>query len=141
MAEEIHHNFVTGNNLYTCRWQQNGNVFLTDGASDEVWGTDGRDADDYDVAMSEEDASGHYTADLDISVAGVYHISVYLRAGANPADSDVALAQGEINWDGSNEITLSTIIGQMGQVHTTEDESPGGGGGAPDSTSGIAEGC
>jgi hypothetical protein len=121
-----------------------GDVFLTSGASDEVWGTGGRDADDYDVAMTEEDGSGHYKGDFDASGnigAGIYHVSVYLRAGANPADSDVALAQGVIEWDGSNEITLTTITGSLGQVHTTEDESPGGAGGRSDRTSGIAEGC
>ena len=144
MADEITHNFVTGQTLYACRFQTDGNVFLTSGASDEVWGTGGRDADDYDVQMTEEDSCGHYKADFDASsniAAGVYHVVVYLQSGANPVDADVALAQGEIYWDGTNEITLSTIVGSMGQVHTVEDESPGGGGGAPSTTSGIAEGC
>jgi hypothetical protein len=144
MANEITHNFVTGNTLYACRFQTDGDVFLTSGASDEVWGTGGRDADDYDVQMTEEDSCGHYKADFDASAniaAGDYHVVVYLQSGANPVDADVALAQGEIYWDGSNEITLSTIVGSMGQVHTVEDESPGGGGRGATTTSGIAEGC
>lgn len=36
---------------------------------------------------------------------------------------------------------IDAIVANLGQVHTTEDESPSGGGGAPDTTSGIAEGC
>ena len=47
MANEITHNAVTGLTLYFCMFQQDGDVFLTGGASDEVWGTGGRDADDY----------------------------------------------------------------------------------------------
>lgn len=112
MADEITHNAVTGLTLYACRFQQNGDVFITDGSSDEVWGTAGHTADTYDVAMTEEDSCGHYKADFDASAniaAGVYQVVVYLQAGVNPADSDVPLAQGEICWDGSSEINLSTL--------------------------------
>jgi len=110
MANEITHNVVTGLTLYFCAFQQDGDVFLTGGASDEVWGTGGRTAADYDEAMTEEDACGHYKGSMAAGIgAGVYQICVYLQAGANPANSDVALAQGEIYWDGTAEINLSTL--------------------------------
>lgn len=119
MADEITHNAAPGLNLYICRFQPNGNVFLTDGSADEVWGTAGRDANDYDVAMTESTVgvSGHYKADFDTSsniaanAAGKpYKVSAYKRVGGVPADSDIpAIAQGEIEWDGSAEITLSSI--------------------------------
>jgi hypothetical protein len=149
MADEFTINSINGLTFYGVRWQTNGNVFLTDGSSDETWGTGGRDADDYDVQMTEEDASGHYIADFDasgnITTAGLYKVAVFRQAGANPADvpTDVPVFQGEIEWDGSAEVTLRTITGAIGQVHTVEDESPGGGagGGAPATTSGITEGC
>jgi hypothetical protein len=168
MAEEIKHNFGTGNTLYACRFLSNSNVMLSNPATNEVWGTGARTADDYDVAMTEEGGSGHYTGDFasggTIS-AGVYHIVVYHQLGANPADSDPALAQGDIYWNGTAEETLQTIfdklpdnyimgssdaedhddeidaiVANLGQVHTVEDESPGAGGSAA-TTSGIAEGC
>lgn len=110
MADEITHNATTGLTLYFCMFQQDGDVFLTGGASDEVWGTGGRDADDYDEAMTEEASCGHYKGSVAGGVgAGVYQVVVYLQAGANPADADVAVAQGEIYWDGSAEINLSII--------------------------------
>lgn len=112
MSNEITHNAVTGLTLYACRFLANGNVFLSNPATNEVWGTDGRTAADYDVALTEEDASGHYKGDFASGgsiAAGVYQVVVYLQAGVNPADADVALAQGEIDWDGSAEITLSII--------------------------------
>jgi hypothetical protein len=87
-------------------------VFLTDGASDETWGTGGRDADDYDVTMPEGGSSGHYVGDFDTSAniaEGVYRVTVYLQAGGVPADSDKPLGQGVMHWDGTAEINISTL--------------------------------
>lgn len=120
MADEITHNFKTGQTLYACRFQPDGDVFITDGSADEVWGTGGHDADDYDVAMTEEDASGHYKADFDagsnITVRNTYHVTVYLQLGVNPADSDPPIAQGTIDWDGTAEITGTTLSLDMDTV-------------------------
>lgn len=113
MANEITWDTATGLTLYACRWQKNGNVFLTNGASDEVWGTAGRDAADYAVTMTEEDVSGHYKGDFDTSgniAEGIYDVTVLKQVGGVPANSDVpAIARGETDWDGTNEITLSSI--------------------------------
>jgi len=113
MSDEITHNAPTGLTLYACRYQPNGDVFLTDGATDEVWGTAGRDADDYDVAMTEEDGSGHYKGDFDTSTnitgAAAYPVTVYRQLGGSPADSDPALAQGIMNWDGTAELNFVTL--------------------------------
>jgi hypothetical protein len=119
MSDEITHNAASGLNLYACRFQANGDVFVTDGSSDEVWGTGGHTADTYDVALTEEDSSGHYKADFDASgniAAGHYYVVVYLQAGANPSDSDVAIAQGSLDWDGSAEITLATLTDNVKQI-------------------------
>jgi hypothetical protein len=127
MANEITHNFLTGQTLYACRFQADGDVFITDGSSDEVWGTGGRDADDYDVAMTEEDSSGHYKADFDASGnigEGVYYVTVYLQSGASPADSDVAISQGMMNWNGTAEITLFTLTGAVTQTEQVESTLP-----------------
>ncbi len=117
MANEIVHNHVTGKTLYFCTFQLDGDVFLSNGESDEPWGTGARDADSYDMAMTEQGtapASGHYVGTFDASIAaGVYQVTVYLQAGGSPADADLPLAQGEIHWDGSAEInhtTLDTLI-------------------------------
>ena len=113
MANEITHNYTSGRNLYACRLKQNGDVFLTDGSSAEDWGTDGHDADEYDVTMTEESTSGHYKASFDASSnidAGIYHITVYEREGANPANGDTPLAQGGIIWDGTAELSIASAV-------------------------------
>lgn len=127
MANEVHHNYTTGATLYFCAFQLNGNVFLSGGASDEVWGTGGRDADDYDEPMAEDGAGGHYVGTFDTSIAaGVYHVTVFLRAGANPADTDIPLGQGVMYWDGSAEQNLSTLIGADGDtLETLSDQLDG----------------
>ncbi len=110
MANEVFHNFTTGNTLYFCAFQLDGNVFLSGGASDEVWGTGGRDADDYDETMTEDGAGGHYVGTFDTSIAaGVYRVTVFLQAGGSPVDSDTPLGQGVIYWDGSAEINTRTL--------------------------------
>ena len=123
MANEITHNAITGLTLYACRWQLDGDVFLTSGASDEVWGTGGRDADDYDVAMTEEASSGHYKADFDASAniaSGTYKVAIYKQAGGSPVDSDPAIAQGEIYWDGTTEINLYTLDTDISSIATDQ---------------------
>jgi hypothetical protein len=125
MSNEITHNTKTGLTLYACRFQPDGDVFLTNGATDEVWGTAGRDADDYDVTVTEEDGSGHYKGDFDtsanITVAAAYPVTVYRQLGANPADSDPAIAQGVIDWDGTAEITLVTLDADITLIVTNQD--------------------
>lgn len=109
MADEISTNYLTSKTVYACRFQLDGNVFLTDGSSDEVWGAGGNDADDYDITLTETNVgnSQHYVGSFDASsniVAGVYPVAIYEEAGVNPADGDTAIAQGMMYWDGVTEI-------------------------------------
>ncbi|KKM83304.1 hypothetical protein LCGC14_1310740 [marine sediment metagenome] len=109
MSDEITHNYTSGLNLYACRFLQNGDVFITDGSSSEDWGTAGHGADVYDVEMTEESVSGHYKASFDLSAnigAGIYNVTVYKRLGGNPANGDTPLAQGEIVWNGTDEVSV-----------------------------------
>ena len=110
MANEVHYNHTTGSTLYFCTFQLDGDVFLSNGESDETWGTGSRDADDYDMAMAEDGSGGHFVGSFDTSIAaGIYHVTVYLQAGANPADTDKPLGQGVMYWNGSAEINIYTL--------------------------------
>ena len=107
MSNEVWHNFTTGNTLYFCTFQADGNVFLSNGESDEVWGTGARDADSYDMPMTEDGVGGHYVGSFDTSIPqGNYRVAVYLQAGGSPVDTDFAVAEGEMYWDGANEISI-----------------------------------
>ena len=112
MANEIWQNYTSGETLYACRFQLDGNVFITDGSSDEVWGAGASDADTYDVTITEDGSGGHYVGSFDAGSnigVGTYRVAVYLQTGVNPADSDRAIGQGEIYWDGSAELNMSSL--------------------------------
>ncbi len=105
MSNEVFHNYATGNTLYFCVFQLDGNVFLSNGLSDEVWGTGARDADAYDITMTEDGVGGHFVGSFPTLAQGTYRVAVFLQDGANPVDGDFAVSEGEIYWDGNNEIT------------------------------------
>lgn len=103
-ADEIHIDYESGATVYAARFQPNGDVFVTDGSSDEVWST----AADYDVTMTENGTGGHFVGDFDTSANigdGTYKVTVYEQLGGSPADSDRAIYVGEIKWkDGAEDI-------------------------------------
>lgn len=87
-------------------------MFLTDGASDETWGTGGRTAANYDVTMTEDGSGGHFVGTFDTSAnisEGTYRVTIFKQEGGTPVDSDKAIAQGEIYWDGLAEINFLTL--------------------------------
>jgi len=120
MSNEIVADYITGLDLYFHRYLANGNIFLTDAATNENYGADGHDADFYDAPMVEEAVgSGHYLGSFASGgtaiAAGSYQIQIRVRAGANPANSptDIIIYKGQIEWDGTaeiNESTMTTII-------------------------------
>ncbi len=143
MANEIWHTYEEAKTLYALIWRK-----LDDKIYDVVAGSDtfetytDANIDNYDLLLTNQVDSDYYSVDFPAGIsAEIYHVQVMRQVGGTiDADADVGVAQGVMEWDGSNEINFGSIVGTLGQVHTTEDESPGGGAG-PDSTSGIAEGC
>lgn len=121
---EIAYDYDTGQTLYFCRFDEDGQVYLSDGSGVETWGASGHDADDYDVAMTEQTTgagqSGHYVGQFDVSgnitTAGTYRVVVRLQDGVAPADTDDKLAHGSIAWDGSQEITDQTVSSDIAGV-------------------------
>jgi len=102
MANEIiYAPYPSGNNLYACVRDMSGNVWYISGQAFEAWGTGSRDADDYDIALSDKTGS-LYMGNMDTNIAaGEYDIQIYLRAGANAADGDPCLSIGRRFWSGS----------------------------------------
>lgn len=118
MPDELAHDAEVGLTVFAVRWRFSGNVLLTDGASDEVWGAGGNDASDYAVTMPEttEGESGHYLGDFDTSAnigAGVYQVAVFIQAGGVPVNSDLRDARGQMHWDGTAELNPFTLNTQI----------------------------
>lgn len=110
MANEIRVTYPSGDTLYACVFSMAGQVYYIVGDTFEDWGTAGRGADDYDIAITEVGTkSGAYRGTFPVIDAGLYVTQIYLQAGANPADqpTDKLVSASIMDWDGLAERTLS----------------------------------
>jgi hypothetical protein len=110
MANEIHVDYDSGNTLYADIRNGVGKVWYVAGQVFEDWGTDGHDADDYDITLADKNGN-RYVGSFDTNVpAGRYTVQVFLQAGANPADSDSLLGSGQIRWNANTEMTTDMVL-------------------------------
>jgi hypothetical protein len=108
MAAEIRVIYPSGSTLYATVRNAAGNVWYVVGQVFESWGTAGRDADDYDIALV-GDAGDIYVGDFDTNIAaGRYAVQAYIRATGTPIDADISIGGEEIEWSGTAEITPHT---------------------------------
>ena len=110
MANEIQADYSSGQTLYAVIRNMAGQVWYITGQVFEAWGTDGRGADDYDIALADKNGS-RYIGDFSSNIEpGRYSIQIFLQAGANPADSDTVIAGDLILWSGSGKITADKLL-------------------------------
>jgi len=114
MSNEIIQGYRAGYNLYAVVRKRDGTVWYPTGEAFEAWGTGGRDADDYDIALTYK-AVAQYIGDMDTNIsAGRYIVQVFRRAGANPADTDIVVGLTELVWSGWE----SEVSGEVGAAIT-----------------------
>jgi hypothetical protein len=110
MANEIQADYASGNTLYAVVRNTSGDVWYSAGQVFETWGTDSRDADDYDIVLTDKDGS-RYVGDFDCNILpGRYSIQIFLQVGANPLDGDTLVKSDEIVWSGSGKITAEKLL-------------------------------
>jgi len=113
MAKEIKEFHKSGKTLYACIRNTSDKVWYIVGETFEDWGTDGHDADDYDISLINRGGS-MYSGDMDINIpAGHYYIVKYLQSGSDPADTDYAISKEFKYWDGSS-LEAPTILTATG---------------------------
>ena len=110
MANELSIDYASGNALYAVIRNASGQVWYPAGATFEDWGTSGRDADDYDVALV--DKSGcRYVGSIDTNIpAGRYTAQFFVQAGADPTDGDTLVGCSELRWSGSGVVTADKLL-------------------------------
>jgi hypothetical protein len=108
MAEKIQlaHD-ATGATLYALVRKSDGTVVKQTDNTSEAYVT--ANLGNYDFPMTEQGtASRYYTATFPAVAAGTYAVAVYQQLGANPAETDTLLDGGNVEWDGSAVVPLST---------------------------------
>lgn len=125
MAQELWHSFEGGNTLYALIWDKaTGKVF--NALSGELVFYVSDDLPDYDIPL--DTPGGQYYIENfpsdAVLVSGVYRVQIFLRTGGTPdEDDDIAVAQGEIYWDGTTEIDLLAVQGMASRVLNVYNET------------------
>ncbi len=110
MANEIQVDYASGSTVYAVVRNSSGQVWWPSGEVFEDWGTSSRDADDYDIALTDK-SGARYVGGFDGNISfGRYAVQVFVQGGANPADGDVLVGGREIFWSGSGEVTVDKIL-------------------------------
>ncbi len=131
MANEIQYRHVTtGETLYSIIEDVDGTIY--DVASSDFTGLVVSDWDEYNLPLVETPASSfRYLATFPaIIAAGKYTVSTFVQDGGVPAVSDIRHAQGDMEWDGTIEITLTAYKDSIASDTWVQTERVITGGGA-----------
>ena len=115
MANEIWHSYDEAGVLYALVWRQTDDKVYDRVAAANTFDTY-TDADiaTYNVELANIVDSDYHSVDFPSDIAaGIYRVQIMLQESAvadTPhADNDIAVAQGEIYWDGTAEINTYTL--------------------------------
>jgi len=101
MANEINAFQTSGVTFYGVIRNVSGQVWYVAGKVFETWGTGGRTAADYDIALTDK-TGGMFVGNFDTNIsAGYYYIVTHQQAGGSPDDADPAVSQEYGYWTGS----------------------------------------
>ena len=117
MANEIYATFEEGSTLYALIWRKSdGKVWDNTNSQFDTY-TDA-DIGDYDVPLVNKADSDYYSVDFPAGITseGIYHVQIMLQSGTIDADADEGLFQGEINWNGESEDTLSSVSAEISKL-------------------------
>lgn len=120
MAKEIEFSHTTAKTCYAQIRNSTGSIWNTAGAAFEAYLT--ANVADYDITATEQGtASGFYTADMPagITTAGVYNIIAKERAGGSPAESDITVAEGTVEWSGAAVGAVAQLFAAITEGTTT----------------------
>lgn len=112
MSNEIRGVSSTGT-LYARLMNGAGKLWNTSSLAFETYAVG--DYSSYVIAMTEQGNSGVYVCDFpsSITAAGTYEYFVHRRVGASPAEGDIIINTGKIDWTGTSSVTVTASPGAM----------------------------
>lgn len=106
MAAELQVDYLTGKTVYFLLRNSVGQVW--NGSAFEAYQT--ANLGNYDIAAAEQGtASGFYVGDMPSVAAGTYGVVAKERAGGSPAEVDVSVGHGTLEWGGSAVIDVNAV--------------------------------
>jgi len=122
MSNELHFDGETGKTYDAYIFNTAGQVAVTAGTSFEDWVA----ADTYDIELIEVGDSGHFVGTFPSAIAaGLYGVGARERAGTNPANTDEKVGPAtDFEWDGSAEITRSSVDALIDAIKVKTDFLP-----------------
>lgn len=108
MSSELNLFHQTGYTVYAVVFNPSGQVWNTSSSAFETFNAS--NWTDYDVSLTEKGTSGIYIGDFPtgVTTASVYDYYAYKRVGATPAQSDIRLGAGTVDWTGSHAVVSSS---------------------------------
>lgn len=120
MANEIWHSYDEAKTLYALIWRKTDDKVYDAAAAADTFDTY-TDADilDYDVPLTNHVDSDYHSVDFPSDISfGTYRVQIMEQiGGAIDADVDKAVAQGEINWDGTEEINILIFFNKLLNIY------------------------
>lgn len=111
MASELQVDYLSGKVVYFQVRNSVGQIYNTAGAAFEAYST--ANIADYDIAGTEQGtASAFYTGNMPSVAAGIYSIVAKERIGGSPAESDISIGWGNLEWGGTVVTGLGTPYGE-----------------------------
>ncbi len=104
-AGELHASDPPGETVYAIEWNPSSTQVLTAGGS--TFGTFSAGSwASYAIPLPETaTGSGQYAASESTSIpSGSYPVTIYKQVGGSPANTDIAIAGGELQWTGSAKV-------------------------------------
>lgn len=106
MAGELQINYPTGATLYALLFNAAGQVW--NGSTFEA--VQAANWVNYDIALAEVATTQCYKGNMPAASAGVYGFVVRKQAGGSPAVGDITVGSGKIEWSGTAELPLSSVL-------------------------------
>lgn len=116
MSQELQADYIAGKVVYFLLRNSVGSIW--NGAAFEAYVT--ANYATYDIAATEQGtASGYYVATMPATALGVYYIVAKEQIGGGPAETDITVGTGTIQWTGS----VATVIPASGVIALASGQS------------------
>lgn len=105
MAGELQTDYVSGKVVYFLLRSAVGTIW--NGAAFAAYNS--ANYATYPITATEQGTSGYYVANMPAAVAGIYNVLAKVQAGGSPAETDITVGTGQLDWSGSVVETLSFL--------------------------------